>query len=458
MPFLYLALNSKGATIFIIKTQFGLGVLGLPDAFHTLGFVPALIVLAILGAMVTWTGLMVGNFRLKHPSVYSIADAAYILFGRPGREVLGLFLWGLYSLSLGAVSLSLSVAFNTFSDHGACTLAWAGMSAGIALLICIAFRSLKSLVAFGGFSVVSIFIAVWIVAIACLARDRPAAAPAVGPYDKEVRAFASVEFPAAITAVSGMFFALAGTASFFTIHAEMKEPQKWKYSLLMGQGFVLLNYFVIASVVYGKVGVFVTSPALGSAGRVIGKAAYGVALPALFFTAMFQIHVAAKYTFVRILRDSVHLQKSTPVHWLTWSGSCIVATVVGFVVACAIPFFNELLGLIGALFGTSLALIIPSLMYIFDEGLAGARMDDPTTRTIELRHKPHVWVTKGFRYTQASGTWRTVKLALAITVCVLGVFLMVSATYGTLQTIIDTINSGSERGSFSCADNSGSGK
>lgn len=450
LSLLFLA-SSKGATIFVIKTQFGLGVLGLPSAFHTLGFVPALLVLCALSVMVTWTGLMVGNFRLKHPSVYSIADAGHMLFGRVGREFMAINLWFLYTLSFGAVVLGLSTAFNFFTSHGACSMAWAGMCAGISLIICIAFRSLKSLVAFGGFSVVCIFIAVWTVAIACLAQGRPAGAPQEGPYDKQVRAFASVSFPAAMTAVSSMFFALAGTASFFTIHAEMKEPQKWKYSLLMGQGFVVFNYITIASIVYGKVGVFVTSPALGSAGKLIGQIGYGIALPALFFTAMFQVHVAAKYTFVRMLRNTVHLQKSTTIHWLGWSGSCLLSAIVGFVVSLAIPFFNELIGLIGALFGTFLCLITPSLMYIFDKGLAGARMDDPTTRTIDLRHKPHQWVIQGLKYTKAKGGVSTAKLSGACTITVLGLFLCIAATYGSIQTIVDTVNSGSERGSFSCA-------
>lgn len=451
-------LHSKGATIFVIKTQFGLGVLGLPSAFHTLGFVPALIVLAVLGVMVTWSGLMVGNFRLKHPSVYSIADAGQVLFGPVGREVFAASLWLFYSLCFGAVVLGLSVAFNVFSDHAACTMAWAGMAAGISLLICIAFRSLKSLVAFGGVGVISIFIAVWTVAIACLAQSRPAGAPAEGPYDKEVHAFASVGFSAAISAVSSMFFALAGTASFFTIHAEMKEPQKWKYSLLMGQGFVLFNYFVIASIVYGKVGIYVTSPALGSAGRLLAKICYGIALPALFFTALFQVHVAAKYTFVRMLRNTEHLQKSTPIHWLAWAGSCLLSGIVGFVVSLAIPFFNELLSLIGALLGTLLCLIIPALMYIFDKGLSGARMDDPSTRVIDLRSKPHRWIANGLKYSRAKSTGATIKMYLSIIVLVLGIFLCIAATYGSIDTIITTLNSGTERGSFSCADNSGSRK
>lgn len=48
------------------------------------------------------------------------------------------------------------------------------------------------------------------------------------------------------------------------------------------------------------------------------KAAYGVGLVGLIVSACLYLHVAAKYLFVRILRNSVHLQQNTMIHWATW--------------------------------------------------------------------------------------------------------------------------------------------
>ncbi|CAO1633069.1 unnamed protein product [Sympodiomycopsis kandeliae] len=447
------SVSVPGACALVIKTQFGLGVLGLPGAFHILGIVPALLVLLVLSVMITWTGLTVGNFRLRHPAVYGIDDAAFLLFGKAGREVMGFILWLFYSLSFGSACLALSVAFNSFTSHAACTVAWAGMIFGISLFLAVTLRSLKSLLGFGYVGVASIFFAIWVTTIACCVRDRPAGAPLTGPYDTMFRAFSDETFPAAISAVSSIFFAIAGTASFFTIHAEMKEPEKWHIPIFVGQGFVVLNYLIVASLVYSRVGVYVTSPALGSAGKLIEQIAYGLALPGLFFSAMFQIHVAGKWMFVRILRDTVHLQKSTLIHWITWGGSMMLSGSIGFIIAEVIPIFNDLVGLIGALFGTILCLVVPSLMYIFDKGLTLVKSQDPSYTSRTFSNKPLQWVTLGLKG-QRGSLWGQIKIHLAILTFVLGLFLCISATYGTIVNIINNVNEGKTNSVFSCADNS----
>lgn len=46
--------------------------------------------------------------------------------------------------------------------------------------------------------------------------------------------------------------------------------------------------------------------------------AYGIGMIGLIASAVIYLHVAAKYMFVRILRNSPHLQANTVVHWSTW--------------------------------------------------------------------------------------------------------------------------------------------
>lgn len=45
---------------------------------------------------------------------------------------------------------------------------------------------------------------------------------------------------------------------------------------------------------------------------------YGVGLFGLLVSAVLFLHVAAKYLFVRILRDTRHLQSNTITHWAVW--------------------------------------------------------------------------------------------------------------------------------------------
>lgn len=70
----------------MIKTQIGLGVLSIPAVLDTLGMGPGLVVLISIGVITTWSNYMIGVFKKQHPSVYSIDDVGFMLFGKWGRE------------------------------------------------------------------------------------------------------------------------------------------------------------------------------------------------------------------------------------------------------------------------------------------------------------------------------------------------------------------------------------
>ena len=67
--------------------------------------------------------------------------------------------------------------------------------------------------------------------------------------------------------------------------------------------------------------------AFGSAGTLFKKISYGIALPGLVIGVGIYQHVAAKLIFVRVLRDSRHLQANTVTHWATWLGSNLILGV-----------------------------------------------------------------------------------------------------------------------------------
>lgn len=73
-----------------MKCQIGLGVLSIPSSFDALGIVPGVMCLIFLGSVMTWSNYMVGAFKLEHPGVYGIDDAVGIMFGRVGRELMGI--------------------------------------------------------------------------------------------------------------------------------------------------------------------------------------------------------------------------------------------------------------------------------------------------------------------------------------------------------------------------------
>lgn len=99
-------------------------------------------------------------------------------------------------------------------------------------------------------------------------------------------------FTEAISAVSSLIFAYAGTPAYFAIAAEMRNPQHYTRSLIVCQAGMTITYIVIGCVVYIYCGSYVATPALGSAGAMIKKVAYGLALPGLIASTTLVIHVS----------------------------------------------------------------------------------------------------------------------------------------------------------------------
>lgn len=83
----------------------------------------------------------------------------------------------------------------------------------------------------------------------------------------------------AFTAVTNIVFAYCAHVAFFGLIAEMERPQDFPKALCMLQIFEIALYVAAAIVIYYYVGDDVASPALGSAGPIMKKVAYGIAIP-----------------------------------------------------------------------------------------------------------------------------------------------------------------------------------
>jgi hypothetical protein len=140
---------------------------------------------------------------------------------------------------------------------------------------------------------------------------------------------------------------------------------------------------------------------------------YGIGMIGLIASAVIYLHVAAKYLFVRILRNSAHLQSNSLVHWATWLGLTFGLSFLSFILAEAIPIFNYLLALTGSICFAPLSLILPGFFWLHDFG---------HYKTGSIGQKG-LWIFH----------WGIV---------VLGCFLAVAGTYATVQSIIDAYAEG----------------
>lgn len=141
------------------------------------------------------------------------------------------------------------------------------------------------------------------------------------------------------------------------------------------------------------------------------------------------MQVSSKYVFVRMLRGSHHLTSNTFTHWATWLGCSFGVSAIAYLFASAIPVFNGIVSLAGAMFGSLLSFQPMGCMWLYDNWSRGK-----TSPTLG---------------------WRLM-VCWSVFVIVAGCFLMVAGTYGSLVGIIDSYRAVGGTAAWSCADNSGS--
>ncbi|KAL2678524.1 hypothetical protein Neosp_009271 [[Neocosmospora] mangrovei] len=411
------------ATIIFLKIQFAMSILSVPGALATLGAVGGALSIVGWHTLNTYTAVILGEFRNRHPECHTLADMCGRLWGRAGKEFVGLQILVAQVLISAAGIVSISTAFNAVSDHGTCTVVFTLVSA----ILITAFSSVRTFSHLGWLTWIgffTFFVAVFIFAVAVTQQDRPAMAPKTGDFDLGWTAIAHPTFVAGITASANIFISNSGSSMYLPIISEMRRPEHYRKAALVTGVLVLAMYLSFSLVIYRWCGVWLATPAFGSAGTLFKKLSYGIALPGLIIGVGIYQHVAAKYIFVRILRDSHHLQENTTVHWATWVGSNLVLGILAFIVAEAVPILNYLLGLAGAICFAPFSLLFPALLWMQD-----------------------------FKSYRNGSIGKKAAYYFHVFVALVGSFMVVAGTVAV--SIRDAYRSGLIAKVFNCADNSG---
>lgn len=294
-----------------------------------------------------------------------LADMMGHLWGRVGRELVGLqTILAQVLISAGGI-VTTAVGLNALSDHSQCTVVFAFVAA-LLITACSSIRTFSKLGWLTWFGMITFVLGVFVFTIAVTQQDRPAAAPPTGPFDLGFEAIAYPTFVVGMVSAANLFICTSGSSMFLPVIAEMRRPRDYRKAAILQGIIVGILYFVLSLVIYRYCGKWLSVPAFGSAGPLFKKISYGISLPGLIVGLGIYQHVAAKYAFVRILRDSDHLQKNTVVHWSTWLGINIALGTAAFIVAEAVPILNYLLGLAGALCFAPFALVYPCLLWMSD--------------------------------------------------------------------------------------------
>lgn len=287
------------------------------------------------------------------------------LWGQAGRELVGVMIIIAQVLVSAAGVVTTATAFNALSNHSACTVVFA-LASTILITLCSSVRTFSKLGWITWFGFVTFFISVFVFCVAVSQTGRPAAAPQTGDFDLGWNAIAYPGFVVGMLSVMNIFVSTCGSSMFIPIIAEMKRPQDYRKACLVAGFIVGVIYLSFSLVMYRYLGRWTSVPAFGSAGPLFKKIAYSIALPGLVIGVGLYQHVAAKYAFVRILRNSKHLQSNSITHWSTWLAINIALGGAAFLVAEAVPILNYLLGIAAAICFAPFSLVFPGLLYLHD--------------------------------------------------------------------------------------------
>jgi hypothetical protein len=274
--------------------------------------------------------------------------------------------------------------------------------------------------------VISIVVALLTLTIAVGVQDRPADAPNNVPFVSDYKLIGTPTFTEAMGAINTFVFAYAGTPAFFAVISEMRNPKDYNKAMYTCQSTITAIYILVGIVVYYFCGSYVASPALGSAGPLLKRICYGLAITGLVASTCLVTHYPAKYVFLRALKGSKHLVSNSKTHWITWLSCTLGVTVAAYIICSAVPNFGSLVSLVGSLLGTFMSMQPLGAMWLYDN--------------LKRPNKGTKWM---------------VGVAMASFVIIIGTYIMVAGSYSAIVGIVADYNSGTS-GAWSCADNSNS--
>lgn len=354
-------LGWKRLTVVLIVEAVALGTLSMPAAFATLGMIAGVICTVGIGLIAVYTSYIIGQVKLAFPFITNYADAGGLMMGRLGYEVVyGMLLLQLVLLT-GSHCLTGTIAFFQITEADICAIIFAVVSAVLLLLLAVP-PSFTEVAILGYIDFGSIVAAVLITLIGTGIKasnaDGGFASVEWSAYPKE-----DLTFTEAFVAVTNIVFAYSFALCQFSFMDEMHTPSDFVKSIWSLGATEITIYTVTGAVGYAFIGTDVQSPALLSAGTVLSRVAFGIALPVIFISGSINTVVCGRMVHGRIFKNSPIRFINTPMGWITWITIITLATIVAWILAEVIPFFSDLLSLSSSLFISGFTFYFPALMW-----------------------------------------------------------------------------------------------
>jgi len=374
-----------------------------------------------LGLVAIYTSYVVGQVKLKYPEIEHYADAVGLCWGRFGKELTSVMFVLLLVLLVGGHTLTGTIAWIRIVDQNTiCALVWSAISAIILFVLALP-PSFAEFAILGYIDFGSIIIAIGI----CIISTGIEAAKQTGglsAVEWSVWPPADVSFYEAFLSVTNIIFAYSFAVCQFSFMSEMHTPKHYVKSIwALGIAEIFL-YTLTGALIYAFVGNDVASPALLSSGFTVSRIAFGVALPVIFISGSINTTVVCRFMIGRVFKNSPIKYTNTFMGWVVWISACAIVTLIAWVIAQAVPFFNDLLGIISSLFISGFSFYFPALFWFM--------------------------LIKEGKWNQG---WKNISLSIVNGIIfVMGIAILGCGTYASVQDIMTEYASGAVGKPFSC--------
>ncbi|KAL9588835.1 MAG: hypothetical protein Q9203_002352, partial [Teloschistes exilis] len=407
-------LGWKRLTVCLIVEAIALGSLSMPSAFASLGMVAGVILTVSIGLIAIYTSWLVGQVRLKHPHVQHYADAVALMWGRFGYELTSVMFVLFLVLITGSHVLTGTIAWVRIIDETSkCALIWGFISAILLYLLALP-PTFHEFAILGYIDFASIIVAILVTMVATgVAASRSTGGVSAVAWSAWPPA--DISFSKAFIATTNIVFAYSFAVCQYSFMSEMHTPPDYVKSIWALGIMEIFIYTLTGAIIYSFVGTDVDSPAILSAPTLVSRVAFGLALPVVFISGSINTTVVGKYIMGRVFPKSEIRYVNTKKGWMVWLALIAGLTLIAWVIAEAIPFFNDLLGIISSLFSSGFTFYFPALFwfYIIKEGKWNA-----TRKNIAL------------------------SMLNAVVLCI-GLIVLVCGTYASIKDILDKYAKGS---------------
>ncbi|KAJ1962658.1 hypothetical protein GGI12_002517 [Dipsacomyces acuminosporus] len=363
--------SSFGAFFNMVGMVLGSGSLQLPYVLYKGGWF-GLIVMAICGAISVFSAIITIRCLHARPGkrILGFVDIGYESFGRPGKYV-AYFFHILYCL--GSTCLYIILAGSTI--HTLLLPTNVNLSEKFWMFICtfvmwIPYIILKQMAETAVISMFGFFSSVVVVIIAvAIAFSKPYLQHGPIPDDNPHAVLAGttithvfVHWGGIPTALATFSFAFAGNAIYPYIERSMRTPRHWPYVALCAMTIITAFYMLCGAAGYHAYGQYTVSPMLDN----LPRGATSVAAQILI---VIHVIIAVPVLMTSLAMEVEKSLNITPQHMTpmkervsrTILRTVMLAALMG--VSMAIPYFSQVMTLVGALSTGCVFLIEPILFY-----------------------------------------------------------------------------------------------